>query len=225
MSEMELREKEDNLAGRLETTLNQMAASCSVDMNLWNDHSNAVLEAISALSRTSKEAVVLDALAAHRVVFERVFDLLGGIREDARSRCSPDAPGCVNRILGLADEARKLMAKDTLNALDVALKTEAVQDGWQPIQSAPKDGTEILGWFPCLKLNEDGDLTDELVDEEPFGGRAIVAWEGGCWSEPDWLSASGDFFGDDFEYAPDPTLWQPLPPPPQLVETNGERDA
>lgn len=63
---------------------------------------------------------------------------------------------------------------------------------WQPIETAPKDGTPILGW------------SDE--------GVAYV-----CWWRPGRRGTAWAFF-----YAPDvgtfsfhPTLWQPLPEPPE----------
>jgi hypothetical protein len=60
-------------------------------------------------------------------------------------------------------------------------------DKWQPIDTAPRDGTRILAWFPPNVQALDGDM-------------AIVQWYAGSWY-------SGFFV--------DPTMWQPLPPPPQ----------
>ena len=65
------------------------------------------------------------------------------------------------------------------------------RSAWQPIETAPRDGTQILGW--------DGDE------------RRIVWWcEGGRWIS-DKLQ----------EYHPgereDPTHWQPLPSPPPIT--------
>jgi hypothetical protein len=72
--------------------------------------------------------------------------------------------------------------------------------GWQPIETAPKDGTEILIW--------DGTWVHTTV-------RVFN----------DWLGSSGGvpFFdddGSDREYAPGhlylaPTHWMPLPEPPK----------
>ena len=68
---------------------------------------------------------------------------------------------------------------------------------WQPIETAPKDGTPILAW-PC----GDG-----------WGGKFpyVVQWvppnehHDGLWRE-----AAGEQY-DDF----DPTHWMPLPEPPK----------
>lgn len=61
---------------------------------------------------------------------------------------------------------------------------------WQPIETAPKDGTFILGWHPALSW--------------PHGRQDVVAWDethlhwtDGCF-EVSW-----------------PTHWMPLPEPPQ----------
>lgn len=71
-------------------------------------------------------------------------------------------------------------------------------NGWQPIETAPKDGTHILVY---------GDY---------YGGsrRYVAFWE-----------VAADIYGDQwscgapdeqgfYDYA-EPTHWQPLPPPPQ----------
>lgn len=63
---------------------------------------------------------------------------------------------------------------------------------WQPIETAPKDGTEILAW--------DGQ------------GQATVSWKNGRWSlvYAGWRAEDGDF---------DAAInWQPLPAPPEVEE-------
>ncbi|WP_458760511.1 hypothetical protein ACSVBT_06885 [Afipia sp. TerB] len=70
-----------------------------------------------------------------------------------------------------------------------------------------KPGKDFLAWYPKLKLDDGGDLTDEVVG----GAWGITSWCGGSWNEPEFLSASGDWFGDDFEFAPEPTHWLPMP--------------
>jgi hypothetical protein len=58
---------------------------------------------------------------------------------------------------------------------------------WQPIKTAPKDGTAILVY----------------ASEEGYSGFFVVAWEHGVvWR-----------YGDDLE-PPTPTHWMPLPNPP-----------
>jgi hypothetical protein len=57
---------------------------------------------------------------------------------------------------------------------------------WQPIETAPKDGTEILGWDDCAE------------------GPTVISWN------DRWQVA-----WDATEYRPQPlTHWRPLPPPP-----------
>lgn len=62
-------------------------------------------------------------------------------------------------------------------------------NGWQPIETAPQDGTNILGW------------------SGPMGGIEIVWWaeDGSGWDRGDYEPGG----------RPKPIMWQPLPPPPQ----------
>jgi hypothetical protein len=68
---------------------------------------------------------------------------------------------------------------------------------WQPIETAPKDGTAILLWAPYY---------------------AWSVWQG-CWSGTGWI-VPNPVIGDDLSVAGHlplggyPTHWQPLPPPP-----------
>lgn len=70
---------------------------------------------------------------------------------------------------------------------------------WSPIATAPKDGTEILGWNRRL-------------------GRHIVSW--GCQPQHNphhcWISSTCNT-----NHIDQPTHWCPLPPPP--VQDEGER--
>lgn len=84
--------------------------------------------------------------------------------------------------------------------------------GWMPIESAPKDGTDILLWradagvmlgrwiAPC-----------DFLNENEFGGAPDE------WEEPDWFGAD---FVRGFRISNDgtPTLWQPMPEPPVIVQ-------
>lgn len=65
---------------------------------------------------------------------------------------------------------------------------------WQPIDTAPRDGTEIL-------------ICDAVTTYTPY--RAYPAlWEPEYgWRDPDW----------DGGY--DPTHWMPMPPPPKTGDT------
>lgn len=76
------------------------------------------------------------------------------------------------------------------------------------IAAQRKPGKEILAWFPKFKLNDDGDLTSEVVG----GAWGITSWQGGSWNEPKFLSATGQWFGDEHEFGGDPTHWLPMPP-------------
>ena len=59
---------------------------------------------------------------------------------------------------------------------------------WQPIESAPKDGTWILTW------------TRDITNME--GPWLVVRWNG-----KEWVDAVAGFY--------EPTHWQPLPAPPE----------
>jgi hypothetical protein len=67
---------------------------------------------------------------------------------------------------------------------------------WQPIETAPKDGTAILGYWGHNPTNDPS-------------AYAVTKWYGGFWVSVD---------DDDDEYAA-PTHWMPLPPRP----THGDK--
>jgi hypothetical protein len=74
-----------------------------------------------------------------------------------------------------------------------------VENQWQAIETAPKDGTSILLYDPV------GDWTDETRTMD------IGHWGLWGWGESTWLMNGGDGWGK-------PTHWQPLPAPPQTGE-------
>lgn len=69
---------------------------------------------------------------------------------------------------------------------------------WQPIETAPKDGTEVLGYWPRAVA-----CSPDAYD--------VVRWHGGEWR---------DRFDDDSKFSA-PSHWMPLPAPPAI--TQGQR--
>lgn len=95
-------------------------------------------------------------------------------------------------------------AADTLAALQATREQavrECAENGWQPIETAPKDGTHFIGW--------DG--------KRPFrcsAGRRYVLYphqEGGPTYQDIW---DGHYY--DSLMQENPTHWQPLPTPPLI---------
>lgn len=81
--------------------------------------------------------------------------------------------------------------------------------GWQPIETAPRDGTEILG---CYFKDWGGGNVSRY-------GPWTIAWDGRDWRSS-WDGSQVIEYMSDFgtEYKePDlaPNLWQPLPQPPE----------
>lgn len=77
---------------------------------------------------------------------------------------------------------------------------------WQPISSAPKDGTRLLLW--CSTRN---DADDRLYIEQICDGEHVDAAQIGFWDENEFNGVAGwvtEFIGK-------PTHWQPLPAPPE----------
>jgi hypothetical protein len=75
-------------------------------------------------------------------------------------------------------------------ALELAQRRSA---GWQPISTAPRDGTAVFAYWPLRK--------NMKTSAKNFG---FVTWQGHCWCNAE----------DSKDEWADPTHWQPLPPPP-----------
>ena len=95
------------------------------------------------------------------------------------------------------------------NANDSAVsgsRQERVVNGpWQPIETAPKDGTDIVAAWPCSALDDDYEPTGEII----LYKKAVTHWDGE-WLEPQCVESSGPHFGDNYMVYEEPTLWHPL---------------
>ena len=84
-----------------------------------------------------------------------------------------------------------------------AVLRELEAGGWLPIESAPKDGTLVILWWPHYT-------------NAPVLGRYLEEWDHGYYEGAGWRSVS--ITDSRFVDTRGPTLWAPLPPPP--VEEN-----
>lgn len=91
----------------------------------------------------------------------------------------------------------------------------ADESGWRPIETAPKDGTEVLVATVDWVATASWDAEHEPVSRDEDGNELDYdqwTWEGA------WL---GDGLNsDESPIVYDPTHWMPLPAPP-----SEERDA
>lgn len=74
---------------------------------------------------------------------------------------------------------------------------------WQPIETAPRDGIAILGYWEWA-----GEINGIDHDKE----IAIIFWSGGRTDYPgfEWVVRGTDAYAAWLR----PTHWMPLPPPP-----------
>lgn len=84
--------------------------------------------------------------------------------------------------------------------------------GWQPIETAPRDGTVVkllIPYEPSIFSEEQcadvGYWQDWSQASMKRMGMDWEKWGGGCWR----------FNGDDGEFDIQPTHWMPLPSPPE----------
>lgn len=83
----------------------------------------------------------------------------------------------------------------------------ALTPQWQPIESAPKDGSMFLCWVSAVRFGtrDDGSLAEEDCSEADFGYWMTVR-DGGVFH-----NVQGEI-GDQSSI----THWQPLPAPPEV---------
>lgn len=82
---------------------------------------------------------------------------------------------------------------------------------WQPIESAPKDGTEIIvihctHYDAGLGTIVDGPFTASFCNDEWQS-----SWDG------EEVAEYMDWSGTDYKSIMDPTHWMPLPSPPEAA--------
>lgn len=111
------------------------------------------------------------------------------------------------------EEVERILAgkRDHWSEVEVACRAIVADrqgDQWQPIETAPKDGTEILGVF-----SRDYGYQEKPTVYGPYtvrfrDGKWVSSWDG---SE---VIRSQTDFGTEYEDVMDPTHWQPIPAPP-----------
>lgn len=105
-----------------------------------------------------------------------------------------------------------------IRVADVAAAFAAMPDRWQPIETAPRDGADILaysehgctGMMLVRYIAPCDFLTDSEIEELARNGMDDEMLE-----TPDWFAAD---FIQGSRLSPDcyPTHWQPLPAPPTM---------
>jgi hypothetical protein len=110
----------------------------------------------------------------------------------------PITQAVIDECVKAAQEAQSRGITYLKPLVEIILLT-AEQAGWRPIESAPKDGTDIL--IAVVGMNE---MYVVFYDDEP--------------QHPDyvWMTADGPGYHRDL-----PTHWRPLPDPP-LPTAKGE---
>lgn len=153
-----------------------------------------------------------------------------------------ELPALVGTLATLPEHVQKVIEAYGKACAAVAVKSDrdsraqaaqAEPTGWQPIETAPRDGKPILAWCdheadPWVDDPKSGRLTLYAAHSEGMGhaptGHHIVEW-GGAFDDrsyeepnagwlPDWWFVAGSYF----EIAANPTHWMPLPPSPAHKE-------
>jgi hypothetical protein len=101
----------------------------------------------------------------------------------------------ISALRNMADDIGNIGASPfTVDLILIQQAIAALEPQWQPIESAPRDGSFYLGT----------DGRNQRVENCPEG------YDSGVWHLID-----GEWRGSEF--GPDSTHWQPLPAPPEVV--------
>lgn len=125
----------------------------------------------------------------------------------AKYRCwesdSADHLSEIKRLLKEAEDERAELLWENERLHDLA-------GGWKPIDSAPKDGTEIDLWVP-------GEFAGRYA--ECYWGKPMhCCGEYGSLCDDDWHSLDDGWVYGGIGAPPDePSHWRPLPPPPEAA--------
>lgn len=122
----------------------------------------------------------------------------------ARFRVEPDP----NERIDRDDIDEPSVTFGDLRELLTLAKSVQVSEGWQPIETAPKDGTTVLIFVP----------TDAPNIAHPTPVFAAYSY-GGEWVAQGCSASDGIYLSFD---ADEPTNWMPLPNPPTLHSTGSE---
>lgn len=79
---------------------------------------------------------------------------------------------------------------------------------WQPIETAPKDGTVVLVWPPTWPNRS---CSTARWNSDEYANRPAPFWD-----------RDDGLLHRTTSRAIPPTLWQPLPPPPNAVSQQAE---
>ena len=122
---------------------------------------------------------------------EKIKEALNWARVLVKFHVKPEKCVSINDDMKSAEEIYKLL----VDALASQAATKPAGGEWLPIESAPRDGTEILGYWSL-----------------GHGSHGCTKFLKGEWVNPEDC--------DDEYCAPD--FWQPLPAPPLTRKENGE---
>jgi hypothetical protein len=125
--------------------------------------------------------------------------------KEARRRMMRDMTGGFydHHLVRAAVEWAATAAIEALRPFREAAEAKAREDAWQPIETAPKDGTHVV---VHARLGHNG-----KVRRSRRGCFVNVAHFEPSWG---WLTSPSD-------YQIKPTLWRPLPAPPALEQGEG----
>ncbi len=152
---------------------------------------------LQALKKARELVEVMEGLTSSREDDDWLWDIRGtiqaAIHDEAEYRAFLRGTLVPERAAFFASRHPSLAAlsADAAGTIAAARKPE-----WMPIDSAPKDGVEIL-------LAEDGTVGTGFYDDAPMARRAVPGWF--------WEMDRGDFM---IAKNCHPTHWMPLPAPP-----------